>query len=131
MNKFKIAVILVMLFFVVGQKCELGKLGKDKKDIVEDDFNGVKGMVLSFVDGFPPEEVWKEVDFGINESGNSLELLFDKRLIGKIASVYVEDNFLFSATIGKKDRIKVTKDSDVGKEMLKAIHGRKQMRVLI
>ena len=73
----------------------------------------------------------REVDFGINESGNSLEFLFDKRLIGKIGSIYVEDNFLFSATVGKKARIKVTKDSEIGKELLKAIHGRKQVKVLI
>ena len=73
----------------------------------------------------------KEIDFGINESGNSLELLFDKRLIGKIASVYIEDNFLFSATVGKKAKIKVTKDSDVGKELVNAIHGKKQIKVLI
>ena len=73
----------------------------------------------------------KEVDFGINESGNSLELMFDKRLIGKIASVYVEDVFLVSATVGKKARIKVTKDSDVGRELISAMHGKKQLKVLI
>lgn len=73
----------------------------------------------------------KEVDFGIDESGNSLELLFDKRLIGKIGSIYVGDEFLFSATVGKKSRIKVTKDSDVGNNLIKAIHGKKQIKVLI
>ena len=73
----------------------------------------------------------RNVDFGINESGNSLELLFDKRLIGKIGSIYIEDNFLFSATVGNKAKIKVTKDSDVGKELIKAVHNKKQIKVLI
>ena len=73
----------------------------------------------------------REVDFGINESGNSLELLFDKRLIGKIGSIYIGDNFLFSATVGKKAKIKVTKDSDVGKELINAVHSKKQIKVLI
>src|SRR3989344_298813 len=62
MNKFKIMIILVLLFFVVGQKCELNR---DNKGIVEDDFEGVKGLVLSFVEGLPPKEVWKGIDFGI------------------------------------------------------------------
>ena len=73
----------------------------------------------------------REVDFGIDESGNSLEFLFDKRLTESMASVYVEEKFLFSATIGKKARIKVTKDSDVGKELLKALHGKKQVKILV
>lgn len=72
-----------------------------------------------------------EINFGINETGNSLGFNFDKKFTGKIASVYIEDDFLFSATIGKKGSIKVTKDSDIGKELLKAIVGRKRIRVLV
>ncbi len=73
----------------------------------------------------------REISFGINETGNSLEFNFDKRLVGKIASLYIEDGFLFSATIGKKGSIKVTKDSDIGKELLKAIVGKKGIRILV
>ncbi len=62
MSKLKIIIILIALFFVVGQKCELGK---NKEGISEDDFSGTKGIVLSFVDGLPPKEVWKGIDFGI------------------------------------------------------------------
>ena len=73
----------------------------------------------------------KEVDFGFEETGNSIELMFDKRLIGKDASVYVGDEFVFSAMIGKKSRIKVTKKSDIGRKLLNAIIGKKEMRVLV
>ena len=73
----------------------------------------------------------REINFGISETGNSLGFNFDKRFVGKIASIYIEDGFLFSATIGKKGNIKVTKDSDTGKELLKAIVGKKLIRVLI
>ncbi len=73
----------------------------------------------------------KEINFGVNEAGNSLELMFDKRLTGKIASVYTEDNFLFSATIGKKANIKVTKDSEIGKDLVNALVGKKKVRILI
>jgi ATPase len=73
----------------------------------------------------------KEIDYAINETGNSLEIAFDKRLIGKIASVYIDDKFLFSATIGKKGNIKLTKDSNIGKELVSAILGKKKIKVLI
>jgi len=72
-----------------------------------------------------------EINFGINETGNSLGFNFDKKFVGKIASVYMEDDFLFSATIGKNGSIKVTKDSDIGKELLKAVVGKKRVRVLV
>lgn len=73
----------------------------------------------------------KEVGFDIRESGNNLDLNFDKRLVGRIASIYIKDNFLFSATVGKKGSIKVTKGSDIGKELVKAIVGKKNIRVMV
>jgi ATPase len=73
----------------------------------------------------------KEVSFAVDETGNSLEFMLDKRLIGKIASFYVEDNFLFSATIGKKANIKVGKQSEVGSELLRAIVGKRRIKVLV
>jgi len=73
----------------------------------------------------------KEAFYKINESGNSLDFDFDKRLIGKIASFYIEDKFLFSATIGKKANVKVGKESDIGRELLRAIVGRRNVKVLI
>jgi len=73
----------------------------------------------------------KEVNYKIEESGNSLDFEFDRRLVGKTANFYIEDNFLFSATVGKKCRIKVTKDSEIGKDLVRAIVGRKRLKVLV
>lgn len=73
----------------------------------------------------------REINFRISETGNSLEFDFDKRFVGKTASIYIENDFLFSATIGKRGSIKVTKDSEIGKELLKAIVSRKKTKVLI
>ena len=73
----------------------------------------------------------KEVAYNFSESGNSLDFMFEKKLIGKIASFYVDDEFLFSATIGKKSAIKVGKDSDVGKALVKAIIVNKKIKILI
>ena len=65
MSRLKVVIILLALFFVVGQSCDLGKLGKKKTGIAEDDFKGTEGLVLNFVEGLPPKEVWKGIDFGI------------------------------------------------------------------
>lgn len=73
----------------------------------------------------------KEVQFQVNESGNSLEFVFDKKFVGKVANFYVEDEFLFSATVGKKCNIRVSKSSDIGKELIRAIVGKKKAKVLI
>jgi ATPase len=73
----------------------------------------------------------KEINFGISETGNSLGFNFDKRFTGKLASVYIDNGFIFSATIGKGGSMKVSKDSDIGKQLLKAIVGKKKVSVLI
>jgi len=73
----------------------------------------------------------KEINFGINETGNSLEINFDNKFTEKLASIYLEDEFLFSATIGKKGNIKVTKDSDIGKKLLSATITKKRIKVVI
>ncbi|MEM5834545.1 MAG: PINc/VapC family ATPase [Candidatus Aenigmatarchaeota archaeon] len=72
----------------------------------------------------------KEVFFQINETGNSLEFIFDRNLTGKPANFYVDEDFLFSATIGKKGSIKITKASEIGKELMRAIVSKKKIKVL-
>lgn len=73
----------------------------------------------------------KEIKFGLAESGNSVTLTFDKQMIGKMASVYLSEEFLFSATIGKQGNIKVTKSSDVGRQIVRALVNRVRIRVLV
>ncbi|TAL48227.1 ATPase [archaeon] len=75
--------------------------------------------------------IGNEVNFGISEAGNSLEITFDKRLIGKVASVYIEDKFSFSATIGKKGMIKVNKDSEIGRQLVNALVRKGSIKVTI
>jgi ATPase len=74
--------------------------------------------------------IGKEVGFEVKESGNSIEFNFDRRFVGKVASCYIEEKFLFSATIGKKANIKVNKSSEVGSEIVRAIVNRKKIRFL-
>lgn len=73
----------------------------------------------------------REINFGVNETGNSIELDFDKKFIGKLASIYVEQEFLFSATIGKKANIRVAKDSEIGSKLLRGLVGKKKIRIVV
>ena len=72
-----------------------------------------------------------EVDAKINETGNSLEFFFDNTIINKVASFYVDDEFIFSATVGKKASIKVSKDSEVGTILFRAVVGKKRIKTMV
>ncbi len=72
-----------------------------------------------------------EIAFNMHEKGNSFEFVFSKNLTGRAASVFIEDEFLFSATIGKKGDIRITKDSDIGKQILRASVGKKKTKVFL
>jgi ATPase len=71
-----------------------------------------------------------DVQFDINESGNSVNILLGDETIGKSVDVYVDNEYLFSAMVGKKARIKVSKKSDAGKKIIKAMITGMQVRVL-
>lgn len=73
----------------------------------------------------------KEASFTIEESGKSMEFCFNKNLVGKIVNFYVDDNFIFSATVGKKGKIKVNKSSEIGRELMRAFINKKKIKALI
>jgi ATPase len=73
----------------------------------------------------------KEVQYDIKEVGNRFDITFDKDLTGKVANVYVGDEYLFSATVGKNSQIRVSKKSDLGKSLLRGLVSKQRIRVLI
>ncbi len=73
----------------------------------------------------------KEVRYDFKEVGNRIDLVFDEDLTGKVANVYVGDQYLFSATIGKKSKIRVSKRSDLGRALLRALVSKQRIRALI
>jgi len=72
----------------------------------------------------------KDVQFDIGEAGNSVNIMFGDETIGRPVDVYVDDEYLFSAVVGKKARIKVSKKSDAGKKLIGAMITGGQIRVL-
>ena len=73
----------------------------------------------------------KEIFFGVKETGNSIEIKFDKKYKGITMNVYIEEEFLFSAIVGKKYSIKLTKSSDIGKKLVNAFVSKKKVKVML
>ena len=102
----------------------IGRDGKTIKNI--EDKLGISIEVQPLV-----ESMGKEMEFDVNETGAYMVLAFDKKASGKNANIYIENEYLFSATIGRSGQIKVSKSSDLGKSLLRAITTKKQIRVFI
>ena len=83
------------------------------------------------VEPLTPSSSGKEVRYEIQEVGNRIDLVFDEHLTGEVANVYVGDEYLFSATIGKKSQIRVSKKSDLGLSLLRGLVSKQRIRVLI
>ena len=54
-------------------------------------------------------------------SGNYLSLNFKKENIGASYDVIVEDEYLFTATVGKKANIRLKKNIEMGEIIIKAL----------
>jgi ATPase len=83
------------------------------------------------VEPMAPSSSGKEVRYEIKEVGNRIDIIFDKDLTGEVANVYIGDQYLFSATIGKKSQIRVSKKSDLGRGLLRGLVSKQRIRVLI
>ncbi len=73
----------------------------------------------------------ESVKFDISEQGNSLYITFKDGVVNKSVDVYVNDQYLFSATVGKKSRMKISKNSDIGKRLLQALLTNGRISVLV
>ncbi|UCG95775.1 MAG: Flp pilus assembly complex ATPase component TadA [archaeon] len=77
------------------------------------------------------ESLGREVKFGVGESGAYIILSFNKTLRGENANTYIEDEYLFTATVGKSGQIRISKNSDLGKQMVSALATKKEIKVFI
>ncbi len=62
----------------------------------------------------------KKKAYILEEVGNSLVLIVGQEHSGKVADVYNDKDFLFSATIGKNGQIRITKDFELSRRVLGA-----------
>jgi ATPase len=61
----------------------------------------------------------EEVKFSIYESGNSIEIKVDESLQGKQVNIYVNDQFLSSTMVGKSGKIRINKNSEIGRNLVR------------
>lgn len=71
----------------------------------------------------------REVEYEIHESGNSLNLKLDNIPAGSKVNIYIDDEYLFSATVGKKGIVKVNKRSEIGRRIIGALYSGKDIKI--
>lgn len=102
-------------------------IGKEGKNV-----NKLQNMLGIHLDIEPKiAALGNEITYDFRESGNTIEFKFNKSYTGNTANVYIENEFLFSAIIGKKGKIKVTKRSDIGKKLVNALVANKTIKVMV
>ncbi len=72
-----------------------------------------------------------EIEFIISEVGNCIEFRFLKDIAGKRVSFYHNNKFLFSAIVGKTNTIKINKDSEIAKELIRLIAKKEKIRAFL
>lgn len=73
----------------------------------------------------------KGVNYKVKELGNTIEFTFGKDMVGESANVYIDGEFMFSAIVGKKRKIKLSKRSEIGKQIVKALVKNGKINVLV
>lgn len=110
----------------VDNNCIPRLIGKEGKNISE-----IEDRLGIHIDVEPKVmSSGKEIDHRLIESGNSLIMSFGKSVRGKPVSIYIESDFILSATVGKKNEIKISKSSEIGRELMKAIVNKRKIRVI-
>ena len=69
----------------------------------------------------------KRIGYHVTERGNSIIFKIDSQ--GKMIDVFIEDDFLFTSTSGKKGEIKINKKSDIGKKIRYALDSNKRIYI--
>ncbi len=77
------------------------------------------------------ENLGKQIEFSVGESGAYISLAFNKKLSGENANIYVEGEYLFSATVGRKGEIRISKSSEIGKGLIRGLAGKKEIKVFV
>jgi len=102
----------------------IGKEGKRIKEI--ENRLGVSIDVQPFTASFG-----KEIKFNLKDTGAYVVISFKKNIAGKNANVYIGKEYLFSATVGRQGQIKISKDSDIGNNLIIAKTNKKNIKVFI
>ena len=73
----------------------------------------------------------EKIEFEIGETGAYVTFNFDDNYSGENANIYIEKEYFFTATVGKGGEIKLTKNSELGEKLVRAIANNKEIEVYI
>lgn len=73
----------------------------------------------------------ESIDFDIGETGAYITFNFDGKYSGSNANIYIDKEYFFTATVGKNGEIKLTKDSELGEDLVRALANNKDIEVYI
>ncbi|MEN3047833.1 MAG: PINc/VapC family ATPase [Candidatus Caldarchaeales archaeon] len=99
-------------------------LGRSLKEVERG--HGVRVKVVPF-----PDAVGEEVECLVSDAGPSIVLTVKGVEAGKPVSVYVEGEYLLTATVGKRGKVKVSKGTEAGKALLSAVAEGKRIRTFL
>jgi len=102
----------------------IGKEGRTVKKLEE-----MLGVSIDVAPGVPT--LGKELQMRVGDKGAAVVLKFHKSLSGSQANIYIEKEYLFTATIGRKGDIRVVKESDIGETLLNATATGKSVRAFL
>jgi ATPase len=76
-----------------------------------------------------PPSLGRELDFKVAESGNSFILQLRGVQTGTPVTLYVDDEYVATLTVGKNGRVRVAKDSEAGKALISSLTEGKRIRL--
>lgn len=93
----------------------IGKKGKNIEEVE-------KKMGISLgVEPLETQKLDQQIDLDVELAGNYVVLNFDKKSVGTPFDILVDDNYLFTATVGKKGTIKIKKDIELANIILSSL----------
>jgi ATPase len=69
-------------------------------------------------------ETKADVQFRMKENSNNIVFSFDKKLIGNAIDFYLDERYIFSATVGKRGEIRLNKDSESATLLIDGLDGK-------
>jgi len=73
----------------------------------------------------------REIKFEVKESGATVNIEVGKELAGRRVNVYVDNEYLFSATVGRNGSVAIRKKSEHGKTIIKNISAGRALKVIL
>ncbi len=76
-----------------------------------------------------PPSLGRELEFTVTESGNSIVIHLRGVQTGRQVTLYVDDEYVATLTVGKNGRVRVAKDSEAGRTLISGLAEGRRIRL--